>query len=135
MRREGIAMSESVQLSQSKAIRATVYQVTQCSTLSCINEITNYILWLEPEFKQKWIKRNQRHTSRCENWQSHLQVNGYGWCRHFAKAFSKYFGKEIAKNLYGKKDGDWSPLNVHEWVGKVMLPIEVIETAQQKVSQ
>ena len=122
-------------LKKSKVIQATIYQVTQCSTLSCVNEITDYILWLEPEFKQRWIKRNQGHTSRCENWQSYFRTQGYGWCTHFEKAFSKYFSKEIAKNLYGKKDGDWSPLNVHEWVGKVMLPIEVIETAQQKVSQ
>ena len=126
-------MTQLSLLNKSRAVRLTLYQRTQCSTLSCIEEITNYILWLEPEYKKEWIKRNRKHISRCENWQSYLRTQGYGWCEHYEKAFSKYFSKEIAENLYDRKDGNWSPLNVSGWKGEIMLPVELIGTVQQKV--
>lgn len=61
--------------------------------LSRFSDKVNAILEMEREWRKDW----KHKCPLCEEWQNHINVYGYGFCKHYAKARKDKFRRPISE--------------------------------------
>ncbi len=74
------------------------------SDQSRFSEKVNAILEMEKAWGKEWKHKNPL----CKEWQEHLRIYGYGFCKHYAEARTEQF-KEAILDLW----------DITKWDGKL----------------